>query len=328
MNAPLVLADIIIRSAHIYSMADDGATPRALAIRGDSIIATSIQADGLDALMTPQTIVIDDGALTWLPAFNDTHNHLLEATRNSTFVPVERAHTIADLLALIRERAAHTPAGRWIQTTNAWHERNLAEGRFPAAHELDEATREHPVLVRRGGHMAVLNSRGLELSGITSATPDPQGGRLGRRADGSLDGMLEGGAQYALVHVPPLSIDEQIAGVEQSCRMFTAAGIGTVRDPVVSPEGMRVYQAAADARQLTLRVRPLLLMSPVGTVAQRIAQIDGFAMRSGFGNDWLKVWGLKFVMDGGPEGGALDHPYETDPGFMGHLNWDPEEMFR
>jgi hypothetical protein len=328
MSAPIVPADVIIRSDRIYSMASDTATPRALAVRGDSIIATSREAGGLDALLTPQTIVIDDSALTWLPAFNDTHNHLLEATRNAMFVPIDRAHTIADLVALIRERAAHTPDGRWIQTSNAWHERILAEGRLPTAQELDEATRDHPVLVRRGGHMAVLNSRGLELSGITSATPDPQGGRLGRRADGSLDGMLEGGAQYALVHVPPLSIDEQIAGVEQSCRMFSAAGIGTVRDPVVSPEGMRLYQTAADAGRLTLRVRPLLLMSPVGTVAQRIAQIDGFAMRSGFGNDWLKVWGLKFVMDGGPEGGALDQPYETDPTFTGHLNWDPEEMFQ
>ena len=50
-------------------------------------------------------------------------------------------------------------------------------------------------------------------------------------------------------------------------------------------------------------------------------------MRSGFGNERVKVWGLKFVMDGGPEGGALDEPYVTDASFRGHLNWDPEEMF-
>jgi len=124
-----------------------------------------------------------------------------------------------------------------------------------------------------------------------------------------------------------LTIDEQIAGVEQSCRRFTAAGIGTVRDPVVSPDGMRLYQAAAERGRLSLRVRPMLLIAASGSVAQRIAQIDGFAMRSGFGNDWLNVWGLKFVMDGGPEGGALDQPYVTDPSFNGHLNWDPEEMF-
>jgi len=322
-----VPAHVLVRSRRIYSTSPDGAMLGAIAIRGDSIVAVARESNSLDSLITPTTCVIDDPTLTWLPAFYDTHNHLLEATRNATFVPVNRARTVAELVSLIREQAARTPAGRWIQTSNAWHERKLAEGRLPTAQELDLATRDHPVILRRGGHMAVLNSRGLEASGISAATPDPPGGRLGRLADGTLDGMLEGGAQYALVHVPPLPIEEQIAGVEQSCRMFTASGIGTVRDPVVSPEGMRLYQAAAEAGRLSLRVRPMLLMFPSGSVAARIAQIEGFAMRSGFGNEWLKVWGLKFVMDGGPEGGALDEPYVTDASFRGHLNWDPEEMF-
>jgi predicted amidohydrolase YtcJ len=322
-----VPAHVLIRSRRIYSMSTDNAVLRALAIRGGAIVALANEPNALDELITRDTRVIDDPALTWLPAFYDTHNHLLEATRNATFVPVNQARTIGELVSLIHAQAIRTPAGRWIQTSNAWHERKLAEGRLPTAQELDHATRDHPVILRRGGHMAVLNSRGLETSGITVATPDPRGGHLGRLPDGSLDGMLEGGAQYTLVHVPPLPIDEQVSGVEQSCRMFTAVGIGTIRDPVVSPEGMRLYQAADESGRLSLRVRPLLLIYPSGSVEQRIAQIEGFAMRSGFGNQWLKVWGLKFVMDGGPEGGALDKPYVTDASFRGHLNWDPEELF-
>src|SRR5262249_3689884 len=206
--------------------------------------------DGLDGLISAVTHVVDDPKLTILPAFNDTHNHLLEATRNATFVPVNRAHTMAEFVALIRERAAQTPPGRWIQTSNAWHEQQLPERRLPNASDLDQASLDPPVLVRRGGHMAVLNSRGLRESGITAATPDPPGGHVGRQGDGTPDGILEGGAQYALVRVPQQPIVEQIAGVEQSCRLFTAAGIGIVRDPVVSPDGMRLYQAAADAGRL------------------------------------------------------------------------------
>jgi predicted amidohydrolase YtcJ len=327
MRTDVVSAHVLIRSRRIYTMSPNRATSRAVAIRNGSIVALGTDPNALDDLRTAETLVIDDPAFTWLPAFYDTHNHLLEATRNATFVTVDRAHSIGEMVSIIRDQAARTPTGRWIQTSNAWHERSLAEGRLPTAQELDQATRDYPVIVRRGGHMAVVNSRALEVSGITAATQDPPGGHLGRRADGSLDGMLEGGAQYALVHVPPLPIDEQVVGVEQSCRMFAAAGIGTVRDPVVSPEGMRLYQAAADSGRLPLRVRPMLLIYPSGTVDQRIAQIEGFAMRSGFGNKWIKMWGLKFVMDGGPEGGALDAPYVTDATFHGHLNWDPEEMF-
>ena len=319
--------DLVIRAGRIHALSADQAVYRSIAIRGDTIVALAPDAGGLNRLAGTGARVIDDDSLTWLPAFYDTHNHLLEATQNARFVPVNRARSIAEMVALIREQAARTPAGRWIQTSNAWHEQKLAEGRLPTAQELDQATRDHPVLVRRGGHMAVLNTRGLDDAGITPSTPDPPGGKLGRRPDGTLDGMLEGGAQYALVHVPPAPIGEQIAGLEASCRRFTAAGIGTVRDPVVSPDGLRLYQAAAIAGRLDLRVRPLLLVFPDGPVEKRIAGIHGLGTVSGAGDDWVKVWGLKFVLDGGPEGGALEQPYASDPTFTGHLNWDPQDLF-
>ena len=319
--------DLVIRAGRIHALSADQAVYRSIAIRGDTIVVLAPDAGGLNHLAGTGARVIDDDSLTGLPAFYDTHNHLLEATRNARFVPVNRARSIAEMVALIREQAARTPAGRWIQTSNAWHEQKLAEGRLPTAQELDQATRDHPVLVRRGGHMAVLNTRGLDDAGITPSTPDPPGGKLGRRPDGTLDGMLEGGAQYALVHVPPAPIGEQITGLEASCRRFTAAGIGTVRDPVVSPDGLRLYQAAAIAGRLDLRVRPLLLVFPDGPVEKRIAGIHGLGTVSGAGDDWVKVWGLKFVLDGGPEGGALEQPYASDPTFTGHLNWDPQDLF-
>ena len=64
----------------------------------------------------------------------------------------------SEFIDLIRQRAAQTPPGNWIQTSAAWHEVNLVEGRLPTAPELDQATRDHPVLVRRGGHVVVANS--------------------------------------------------------------------------------------------------------------------------------------------------------------------------
>jgi len=322
-----ISVDLLIRAGAIYSMSFDRAVYRSIAIQGDHIVALSVAADGLNKLIGPATRIVDDSSLTLLPAFIDTHNHLLEATRNRMLVPVQHARSVSEILELIRHRANETPNGRWIQTSNAWHEQNLEEKRLPTALELDQATSDHPVLVRRGGHMAVANSFAFKLAGLTSATPDPVGGRLGRFPDGNLNGMLEGGAQYQFIHIPPLPLEEQIGALEESCRVFNAAGIGTVRDPVVGPDGIRLYQAAEESGRLSLRCRPMLLILPTGSVAERIARIDGFALRSGFGNDRLKVWGLKFVLDGGPEGGALDKPYANDPSFAGHLNWNPDEMF-
>src|SRR5262249_43555167 len=148
-----------------------------------------------------------------MPAFFDNHNHLGEASRNSLFVDVGDVHSIAELVERIRQRAATTPAGAWIQTSNNWNQDQLAEKRLPTAADLDAATTDHPVITRRGGHMAILNSVAMRLSGIDRGTPDPPGGRLGHTSEGEPDGTLEGGAQYALVHLPPPSLDDQVASV-------------------------------------------------------------------------------------------------------------------
>src|SRR5215831_1395843 len=133
MNCSPLSADLLIRAGHIYTMSPVNAPQRAIAMRGDSILATSSVRDDLDALATTETRIIDDPTLTVLPAFNDTHNHLLEATRNATFVPVNRARSLGEFVALIADRAAQTPKGRWVQTSNAWHEQQLEEHRLPTA---------------------------------------------------------------------------------------------------------------------------------------------------------------------------------------------------
>ncbi|MFL5626404.1 MAG: amidohydrolase family protein [Ktedonobacteraceae bacterium] len=174
------LTDLVIRAGTIHPMIGDRKVYRAIAIRDEWIVAVSEDPHGLDALVTAGTHVVDDSTLSILPTFDDTHNHFILAAQNSSLVPVDRAHTLAEFTDLIRQRAASTPPGAWIMTSEAWHEVNLAEGRLPTAPELDEATKEHPVLVRRGGHIAVVNSLALSLAGITRDTPDPQGDRCAR----------------------------------------------------------------------------------------------------------------------------------------------------
>jgi predicted amidohydrolase YtcJ len=128
----------------------------ALAIRDGWIVAVSDDRDGLDALAAESTQVVDDPDLTLLPAFFDIHEHLLDSARNLA-----------------------TPEGEWIQTSNGWNESNLTDGRLPTAAELDRASTEHPILAPRGGRVSVTNTRGLELMGVTSTTPDPPGAGSG-----------------------------------------------------------------------------------------------------------------------------------------------------
>src|SRR5262249_28160851 len=64
------------------------------------------------------------------------------------------------------------------------------------------------------------------------------------------------------------------------------------------------------------------------SVDEAINFVRGLGVRSGFGDERLRIWGLKFVLDGGVEGGALEAPYANNPANSGHLNWDPAEMTR
>jgi predicted amidohydrolase YtcJ len=322
------LADLVIRAGAIYTMTDRQAIYRSIALRDQWIVATAVDPHGLDDLISVETQVIDDSTLTLLPAFYDSHNHLLELARNALLAPVDHARSIAEFVESIRQFAATIPPGRWIRTTTAWNEANLAEMRLPTALELDAATQQHPVLVQRGGHNGVANSLALQLAGITKDSPPPQGGSYGRLADGSLSGALEGGAVYVVAgHIPPTPFTDQLRSLALACQTLAAQGVGAVRDPLVQRDELLLYQAAWEQGALGLRARLLVVVSPLPPIAQRIALVEGLGVRSGFGNDQLRLWGLKFVMDGGVEGAALDQPYVGGAATsVGHLNWDPDEM--
>lgn len=321
------LADQIIRAGAIYSMAADRKVYRAIALRDEWIIAVSEDPHGLDGLMSAGTQVIDEPGLTILPAFDDTHNHFILGAEDISLVQLDQARSISDVVELIRRRATQTPVGQWIRTSNAWHESNLAEGRLPTASELDQASQDHPIWVKRGGHVGVANSLALHMAGITRETPDPPGGIIKHFPDGTLTGELLEAPAWSLVEnlIPPQSFAQLVQNLQQACQIYNAHGIGTVRDPIVSRDQMLVYQELRERGGLTVRCRPMHLI-PQGSVAEQIADIQSLGVRSGFGDDLLKIWGLKAVMDGGAAAAALDQPYSNNPNFSGRVFWKSDDM--
>ena len=107
---------------------------------------------------------------------------------------------------------------------------------------------------------------------------------------------------------------------------YAALGVGTIREAMTTLGDLLAYQEASNRDLLNVRVRPMMRVGSEQTTGQAIAMIDGLGVRSGFGDDWLRIWGLKLVLDGGVEGAALEQPYANDPANSGHLNWDPAEL--
>jgi predicted amidohydrolase YtcJ len=317
--------DRLIRAGAIHSMA--GQTFRSVGLWGPEIVAVSTDPGALDDLAGTSTIVTDAPDLTLLPAFDDSHEHLMEASRNTTLVPVDRARTVAEFLAMVRDAAGALAPGAWVLTSMGWHESNLAENRLPTGAELDEAAPDHPVLARRGGHLAIASSAALRAAGVGADTPDPKGGLIDRLADGRPSGLLEGGAVYQVAaFAPPPTRAELVEGLRRGSAAYAALGVGTIREAMINLEELLAYQDAADRAALSVRVRPLIRVGNELSTEDALALVRGLGARSGFGDDWLRLWGLKFVMDGGVEGGALEQPYASDPHSSGHLNWDPAAM--
>jgi predicted amidohydrolase YtcJ len=317
--------DCLIKAAAIHSMT--GETYRSVGLRGAEIAAASAEPDGLDDLAGHSTAVVDAGDLTLLPAFADSHEHLMEASRNTLLVPVDKARSVAEFTGMVADAVRAAAPGKWILTSIGWHESNLAENRLPALAELDAAAPDNPVLARRGGHLAVVNSAALRAAG--AGTPDPPGGKIGRLPGGARDGVLEGGAVYQVAaFAPGPSRAELAAALETTSAAYAALGVGTIREAMINLDELLAYQDARDQDLLRVRVRPMIRVGSELTEEAAITLIDGLGARSGFGDDWLRIWGLKFVMDGGVEGAALEESYANDPGNSGHLNWDPAVMTR
>ena len=320
-------ADRLIRAAAVHTLVPGGRPQRALAVRGDRVVALSPDPHGLDAWVTGRTTVHDLPHATVLPAFDDTHTHLIFAGYSAHDVPVHQARTIAEFLELIRQRAAATPEGQWIRTTTNWQELNLAERRMPTATELDRATDRHPVLVKRGGHNDVVNSYALRLAGITEDTPVPAGGMIGRDADGRLNGRLIDNAMGLVERlVPPVDRAQHIDGLRLAGSRYAATGIGTVRDCMVSLDTYPTLLAAREAGALNTRVRALIAAFGLSSAAEVEDLLDAMEDWRYSADPWLRVWGVKFALDGGLEAGATEEPYACDHAFSGMLTWEPDAL--
>jgi hypothetical protein len=328
-GAEQTTADRVVRAGAIYSMTGPDHVFRSLAIRDGRIAAIGKAATGLDALIGPTTCVLDVPSLTILPGFIDTHTHFLFAGRSVDDVSLNAVRNMGELIAALRERASRTPKGEWIRSSAAWNEANLAEQRMPNRGELDQATTEHPILVKRGGHNDVLNSAGMKLAGLTRATPTPAGGTIVMDEHGEPTGWLIDAAIAIAERIfQPPTVDARVDGLRRASLDYAAHGLTTVRDAWVTPEEMQLFATARQRGALNVRVRAMMALAFATGGDEIRAAIDELAAKPWPGDATLRLWGLKFGLDGGAENGATEEPYLGRPDFYGQLLFEPKELTR
>jgi predicted amidohydrolase YtcJ len=223
-------------------------------------------------------------------------------------------------------QASGTPSGQWV-IGNKYDDTKLTEGRPVNRHDLDEAVPGQPAIIRhRGGHTAVVNSRGLEVAGITMSTPDPEGGHFGRE-NGELTGFV---AETALTEVisnagewPEITRAVRQQGVAYLSRAMARAGLTSTTDSWGSVESLTAYQDARDAGELLTR----LSFMPYGP-SRLYADLKSAGIRSGFGDEWIRFGAVKYWADGSASERTMrmSTPYKGRPDDYGILTMDQSEI--
>jgi predicted amidohydrolase YtcJ len=195
---------------------------------------------------------IDLGGRTVLPAFLDIHTHPPAVAMTVSAIPCI-SPAVTDLPGMIAALRRHPNFGRddaWIEGWG-YDESRLVEHRTPTARDLDLVSTTQPVYVSRSDlHSAVCNTRALEAAGITRDTPDPEGGRFGRDADGNPNGLLlELGAVNVVRRVKSVeSFDARVAAIRATSGHYVERGLVAVSDMMASTtpyDDLRVYREAA-----------------------------------------------------------------------------------
>jgi predicted amidohydrolase YtcJ len=336
LSAGNTKADILIRAKKIYTLQPGVSAQRSLAIVGQHIFAISDGLNDLDQLIGPDTRVIDETESTVFPAFDDTHTHLMLAAQMHVDVPVHDAKNLGEILDLIRQRVSKTEPGEWIFTTTNWQELNLPEKRLPTIQELDEISTVHPIVVRRGGHNMLVNSRALAAANIAKDTVPPPGGKIGKDASGEMTGLIQDSA-LALIYKlqAPVDAETRIHGLDVASTSYASTGIGCVRDCWVPIEDVPLLKAAYDAGKLQTRFKGLVSaigLSSVEEIGKLLDQMEEYRYLQN--HPYFSIWGLKFMLDGGIESSAMEESYgrEEDCGcgslneYRGRLLWDAETM--
>src|SRR4051794_12416632 len=316
----------ILYNGRIYA-APEGAgfrTAQAVAIRDGRIFAVGDNAE-IRALAGPETKKTDLAGRTVLPGFIDAHTHVaLFGIDHLRSVACDLGSN-AEIQKAIRDRASHTPRGEWIRGFK-YDDTKTAEGRKLTRQDLDAAAPNNPVLIRhRGGHTGFTNSLALKKLDFTDRTPDPAGGQLGRDAEGHLTGELRETAMgFDTAHgqnTPPTRA-ERAEGVKVVTKLFASSGITSAHDALGSPDDFVSYQDAFDAGQLSCRIYAFCYYT-------YIDRMISAGIRTGFGNDWIRVGAMKLVCDGSisERTARMSQPYIGRPDDFGIIVMPEAELY-
>lgn len=325
-----LIADTILYNGKIITVDKDFSIADSVAIKDGRFIAVGTKGEvmrfakpgkgkhGKGKHKDNGTQMINLKGKTVIPGLMDSHNHIMSSGVSLSLVQLKDCKTVNDVLMTIGEAASSSATGEWIITSGAWHESQLAEQRLPNRWELDSVAPNNPVYIARGGHTVVVNSLAFELAGVDKNTPDPAGGEFKRDpVTGELTGLLFDAAKsYFTPLLPVTTYQDKVDGMRAIMAEYNRLGITSIWNGGTAPDSddFKVFMELWRHREITVRLG-IMLRTRTPEAIQSLQFADGF------GDNWLRIAGLKFGVDGGVETAWLYDPYLIVPGEQENPNY-------
>ena len=324
--------DLVLYNGKIRTFVTDSSTCEAIACAGSRIVATG-SSDEVRRLGGPDTQAVDLRGRTAIPGLTDTHVHLSEkGTAEMELVDCRdfyvSVNSVADILQRLANAAATAPKGSWIVAHGSpMQDFRIKDKRFPDRHDLDRAVPDDPVSISFGAHVTIGNTPALAAAKITRDTPDPAGGHIKHDPQsGDPTGELHERAQLILKKVAPEFNYLQLKdGIVYALNQCLERGVTTVHDIVRYAEPVRAYQELYKEGRMHARVS--ILPRVIESMIESKSLIE-LGLITGFGNEWLRIGGVKMSIDGGITGrnACFHEPYENDEHNHGIIRIQQDEL--
>ena len=322
--------DLIVFNARVYTVDAHAPKAEAFAIKNGSFVAVGKTSE-IRSLAGKRTQTFDARQMSIVPGFIDCHNHapgntlLYEVLVGNPF-EVEFV-SISSIVEKLRTKARETPPGTWVEGY-FFDDTKLKDGRALNVHDLDQVSKDHPVVVQhRGGHTSFYNSKALEMADINKNTPNPSGGTFDRDTSGELNGRVTDRARNAFSRVGTrrtFSETERAQrdrdGVAHISKQFVRYGVTSVHHEGGNLEALQQVRARGE------------LLHRVGYEANGrvLDSMITAGIQTGFGDEWIRFGATsEHTIDGSfsERTMALSIPYPgITPPYKGNITESQDEL--
>ena len=313
---PAAPADLLLTDAAVYTLNDAQPWAEAVAVSGGKIVGVG-KSDEIRKFKGKETRVLDLAGKMVLPGFHDSHVHLVTGGMELAQCDLNGLETQEEVFSKIRRYAAEHPEKAWI-VGGGW-DLPVFPAANPSKEALDEVVSDRPAyLSAADGHSAWVNSRALELAGVTSQTPDPKNGRIERKpgTKESSGTLREAAMRLVSKHLPEPSPEDYMDGLRAGLALANRFGLTSIIEASADKKIMEVYAGLDRQSGLTLRV-----LASLDTDANKGPEqvADLIQMREAYQTGRLRATAAKIFADGVIEShtAALLEPYLDRPGDRG-----------